>query len=112
MRLLRKPTISSATTRQVLREVEALDLLALYGRLACPLLVFNAVAAPESRLMKRWAGEGLALGAAYRKGLGDDLAALAADRERTEVATVDATHMLIRTHPGLLARRITAFLQP
>jgi pimeloyl-ACP methyl ester carboxylesterase len=109
---LGKPTISAETTRQVIREVGALDLFALYEQLDCPLLVFNATATETGRLQKLWAGEGLALATAYRHGLVRDLAVLAAKRPRTEVATVDASHMLIRTHPELVASSITAFLQP
>jgi pimeloyl-ACP methyl ester carboxylesterase len=109
---LRKPTISPENTRQVIRESGAIDLFALYQQLDCPLLVFNATATPTGWLQKRWAGEGLTLATAYRQGLDRDLAALAAERPRTEIATVDASHMLIRTHPDLVARRIAAFLQP
>jgi pimeloyl-ACP methyl ester carboxylesterase len=94
-----------------MREVDAIDLFALYRELTCPLLVFNATAPENRRSMKLLAGGGLSLVAAYRKGLERDFAALAAERAQTEVATVDATHMLIRTHPELVARRITAFLQ-
>ena len=111
LRLLRKPTVATDTVRQVRREVDALDLFAMYRELRCPLLVFNAVATEERRLMRAWAGEGVALAAAYRAGLVRDLDTLAAERPRTEVATVDATHMLIRTHPELVAQRITEFLQ-
>lgn len=112
LRLLRQPTVAPETVAQVRREVDALDLFALYDRLPCPLLVFNATAEEDRRLMRLWAGEGVTLAAAYRKGLERDLAALAAERPRTEVATVDASHMLIRTHPALVAQSIAAFLQP
>jgi pimeloyl-ACP methyl ester carboxylesterase len=110
--LLRKPTLSPQATREVIREVGAIDLFALYRKLSCPLLVFNAVATETGRMRRLWAGEGLELSTAYRAGLRRDLAALAADRARTEIATVDASHMLFRTHPELVARRITSFLQP
>ncbi|MCW2573252.1 MAG: hydrolase [Frankiales bacterium] len=108
---LRKPAVRPETARQVMREVDAIDLFALYRELRCPLLVFNATAPEDRRSMKLLAGEGLSLVAAYRKGLERDFASLAAERAQTEVATVDATHMLIRTHPELVARRITSFLQ-
>jgi pimeloyl-ACP methyl ester carboxylesterase len=111
LRVLGKPTISSETTRQVLREVDAIDLFELYRHISCPLLIFNAIATEDRRLMKLWAGDGLAMAAAYRQGLDRDLAALAADRPTTEVVTVDAPHMLIRTHPELVGQAITAFLQ-
>lgn len=112
LRLLRQPVIGSETAREVTRQSAAIDLLRAYEKLACPLLVFNAVAPEQRRWMGLWAGEGLALVAAYRQGLERDLATLAAERLWTEVVTVDASHLLIRTHPELVARRITAFLLP
>lgn len=112
LRLLRQPVVAAETVRQVRREVGALDLFAMYRELRCPLLVFNATATEDRRLMRLWAGEGVALAEAFRKGLVRDLAALAAERPRTEVATVDASHMLIRTHPELVAQRIREFLKP
>lgn len=111
LRVLRKPTVSAETVREVRREVDALDLFAMYRRLEGPLLVFNATATEDRRAMQLWAGSGIALAAAYREGLAQDLAALTAERPGTEVATVDAQHMLIRTHPELVARHITDFLQ-
>lgn len=109
--LRKKPTTTGETLRQVLREVDALDLFAMYAQLRCPLLVFNATATEDRGAMRIWAGKGLPLAAAYRRGLTRDLAALAADRDRVEVVTLDATHMLIRTHPELVADQITNFLQ-
>jgi pimeloyl-ACP methyl ester carboxylesterase len=109
--LLRKrPTTTGATARQVLQEVESIDLFAWYRELACPLLVFNATAPERRRLMRLWAGNGVSLAAAFRKGLGRDLAALADELDRVQVATVDATHILVRTHPELVAREVAAFL--
>lgn len=109
--LRKRPTTTGETLRQVLHEVDAIDLFALYRQLSCPLLVFNATAAEERRAMRLWAGKGLTLVTAYREGLARDFAALAAADDRVEVVTVDATHMLIRTHPGAVARSIEAFLQ-
>ena len=108
---LRKPTVSSGTVREVRREVDAIDLFALYRQLTCPLLVFNAIATEDCRAMKLWAGQGLLLANAYRQGLRRDLASLADGRPLTEVVTVDAPHMLIRTHTDLVAQHITTFLQ-
>lgn len=108
---LRRAPIAADTALQVTREAGTIDLPALYSRLTCPLLVFNAVAEEPSRLMRRWAGEGLLLARSYREGLTRDLAALAVERPATEVVTVDAPHVLIRTHPDLVADRMTAFLQ-
>lgn len=112
LRLLRQPVVAAETVTQVRREVDALDLFAMYRELRCPLLVFNAVATEDRRMMRLWAGKGVPLAEAYRRGLVRDLAALAPERPRTEVATVDASHMLIRTHPELVAQRIAKFLQP
>jgi pimeloyl-ACP methyl ester carboxylesterase len=104
--MLRKHATAPETVRQVMREVDAIDLFPLYQRLTCPLILFNAVAPEERRAMKVLTGKGLPLVGAYRQGLGRDLAALAAEKERTVAVTLDATHMLIRTHPELVARHI------
>jgi pimeloyl-ACP methyl ester carboxylesterase len=112
MRALRKPAVAAETVRQVIAESQALDLFALYRQVTCPLLVFNATAAEDRRVMKLWAGDGVSLARAFRQGLAHDLAALAAERPMTEIATVDATHMLIKTHPELVAQRIRAFRHP
>jgi pimeloyl-ACP methyl ester carboxylesterase len=109
---LGKPAVRRETVREVLDAADAIDLFALYRRLSCPLLVFNATASEQRRMRRLVAGEGPALVAAYRDGLRRDLAALAAEREGTQVCTVDAPHMLIRTHTELVARSITDFLQP
>ncbi len=93
-----------------MRASGTLDLAALYSQLRCPLLVVNAVAVEQSRLRKLWAGDGLRLVEAYREGLGHDLATLAAQRPGTEVVTVDAPHMLVRTHPELVAQHVSRFL--
>jgi pimeloyl-ACP methyl ester carboxylesterase len=106
----KKPTSTGATIRQVTREVEGLDLFAWYRRLACPLLVFNATALETRPLMRLWAGKGVPMVAAFRQGLVRDLAALAEEKDHVRVVTVDATHMLVRTHPELVAREVASFL--
>ena len=111
LRLLRQATVAAATVSEVRREVDALDLFAMYRQLQSPLLVSNAVATEDRRVMRLWAGQGVQLAEAYRKGLVRDLEVLSAERPQTEVVTVDAGHMLIRTHPELVAQRITGFLQ-
>lgn len=110
--VLRKPAISAELTRQVISEVDAIDLFALYRQLTGPLLIFNATATETSRVRKLMAGNGLALTGAYRQGLVRDFAALAEENPSTDVVTVDASHMLIRTHPGLVARHVMSFLLP
>lgn len=111
LRALRQQPITGETSRQIHVAVDALDLFAMYPQVACPLLVFNATA-PETRRSRRLlAGDGIGMVAVLRQGLARDLAALAAEHPSVEVATVDATHMLIRTHPDLVAQRITSFVQ-
>jgi pimeloyl-ACP methyl ester carboxylesterase len=111
MLVLRKEQTSTAdAARQVMAEVDELDLFDLYRRLSCPLLVFNATAPEDRRAMKVLVGKGLAMVGAYRRGLRRDLAALALERPTVEVVELDATHMLIRTHPEVVARHITGFL--
>ncbi|MCW2542879.1 MAG: hydrolase [Frankiales bacterium] len=111
-RLLGKGRLTaSSTVRQVMQEVDALDLMAMYERLGCPLLVFNAFGEETRGGMKKVVGKGLPLMRAYRQGLGQDLIALAERAPSIEVAQLDATHMLITTHPDFVAERITAFLR-
>jgi pimeloyl-ACP methyl ester carboxylesterase len=110
--LRKKPTSTGETLRQVMREVDAQDLFALYRQLACPLLVFNATAPEEGGVMRLLARKARPLVIAYRKGITRDLDELASEKGSVEVVTVDATHMLIRTHADTVAEHITAFLQP
>ena len=106
----RRPATTPHTLRQVMHSVAALDLPALYRRVECPLLVFNATGPDERRLVRIIAGtRGLSLARAHREGIGRDLATVAADRPLLEIADVHAAHMLIRTHPQLVADRITDF---
>src|SRR5206468_2564114 len=56
--LRKNPTTTAATLRRVTQEVETIDLFELYGQLTCPLLVFNATAPENGRLMKLLAGNG------------------------------------------------------
>jgi hypothetical protein len=109
--LRHKPATTSEISRQIRLEVDATDLFALYRQVGCPLLVFNATAAEDGWLRKRLVGKGAALVAAYRLGIGRDLAALAADNPLVSWVEVDATHMVIKTHPELVAEHVTAFLQ-
>ncbi|MGH7752474.1 MAG: alpha/beta fold hydrolase [Gemmatimonadales bacterium] len=108
----KKPATTATVLRQVTREVEELDPFARYEQLTCPLLVFNATAEEDRRLLKLLAAKGVALTRAYRQGLRRDLAALAADNPLVQAVEVDARHMLIRTHPELVAKHISDFLQP
>jgi pimeloyl-ACP methyl ester carboxylesterase len=109
---LRKRTMPSrASTMQVMDEVDALDLLGLYERVQCPLLLFNANKPQEAPgLMKLVIGKGVPLIRAYRLGLARDLDALAARKPNVRVVTEPLTHMLITTHPDVVARHIKDFL--
>ena len=106
----RTPTATAEAARQVVAEIETLDLFALYRQVPCPLLIFNATGQQHGPVMKIMFGRGLPLLAAYREGLRRDLLTLAQERPSTSVATISASHMLIRTHPDIVARRITEFL--
>lgn len=106
-----QPPTSPETTRQVMAAVDSTDLFTLYRSVRCPLLVFNATADEDRRLMLLLMGNGLPFLRAYRQGLRRDFAALAQEQGTFQVAEMDATHMLIRTHPGRVARVIDAFLQ-
>ena len=108
---LRQEHVAVETARQTKQEAAAIDLFELYEQISCPLLVFNAVSPRVSRISRVLAGSGPNLVGAFRQGLERDLAALAAANERTEVVTVDATHVLHRSHPELVAQHVTAFLQ-
>ncbi len=107
----KRPATSSRTLRQVIQNVDAVDLFAVYRAVRCPLLIFNAVRPEERRAIKLLAGDGVALTRAYRRGLSRDLCQLAANNQLVTVVEVDATHMLIKTHPKLVAERITGFWQ-
>jgi pimeloyl-ACP methyl ester carboxylesterase len=109
--LRQKPATTMETSRQVHAEVDGEDLFALYREVRCPLLVFNATAAEDRPAMRLLVGKGVPLLTAYRRGLGRDLTALATDSPTTQWVEVDATHMVIKTHPELVARHITSFLQ-
>jgi len=108
--LQKRPATTPQTLRQVIKDVDAVDLFSLYRDLDCPLLLFNATRPEERPAIKLLAGRGLALTRAYRQGLSRDLSALAEDNELIEVVEVDATHMLIKTHPVLVAEQIVGFV--
>jgi len=110
-KVLRKRVPSPKATRELQAAVDETDLLALYRSVRCPLLVFNATADENRPMMLRLIGkEGLSMLQAYRNGLRHDLKALADENPRVEVVEVDATHMLITTHPVEVAQHIDRFL--
>lgn len=102
----RRPAMS--TIEPLNAAVEGYDLLGLYRRVSCPLLIFNAVAAgPAAPGTPEWLSS---LMAAFRQGLRRDLGLLAANEPQVVVREVDATHMLIVDHPELVAGEVVGFL--
>lgn len=85
------------------------DTVAWHGAVSCPTLAFNAVA-PAGRILRRLVGQAMVQRQhAYRQGLRRDLAELAANCPTLMVVEVDASHRLIKTHPGVVASAIRAF---
>ncbi len=93
----------------MLAVIEQLFMFDHYGELACPLLVFNAVADDPLTNIEgnEWIGPFMG---AYRRGLGRDLASLAATHPNVEVETIDAAHYLIFSHADAVAGRIARFV--
>jgi pimeloyl-ACP methyl ester carboxylesterase len=95
-------------TRSLIADVEELDLFAVYRRVACPLLVYQAIAAaPAPPGLPSWWEEMMA---AHRLGLARDLEALAEAFPHVQVHAVDATHALILEQPELIAAELIAFI--
>lgn len=96
-------------TRDLLALVESLDLFAVYRRVRCPLLVYNAtrVEAPQRDGVPEWLGPHIQ---AFRAGLSRDLEALAAERPNVSLLEVDATHALPLEQPAEVARQISDFV--
>jgi pimeloyl-ACP methyl ester carboxylesterase len=90
----------------VLRE---LDMFALWRSVLVPLQIFNAYGPdPMATSVEgmEWYGDVMA---AYRRGLGRDLTALAASSPHITVTPIDAAHFLIVTHPEETAARMIEF---
>lgn len=108
--LVSRPSADSWS--EILTKVRELDLVALYRRVRCPLLIYRTelLTDPvpnEEESPEPWMGE---MTAAYRKGLRRDLANLEVEHQHVTVQTVDATHMLILELPGRLAEEISTFV--
>lgn len=90
------------TTAQVLRALAGADVVAWHGEAPCPSVALHAVGAGSSagRLL---GGDAVLLSRAHRAGLRRDLAALAARRPDVEVVEVNGGHLLITSHPELVA---------
>lgn len=97
------------TNRQVLAELAGADVVGWHAAAPCPSLAFNAVAPASGAARWLLGAEMIRLQRAHREGLRRDLAALAASRPDVMVVEVDAQHMLIGTHPAVVAEAILAF---
>jgi hypothetical protein len=110
-KVLRKRLPSMKTTRQITEACDATDWFGIYRQVKGPLLVFNATAdEARPRMVKMIGEEGLRMMRAYRNGLRRDLAALSAEHSNIAVTEIDATHMLISSHPVEVAQRMLSFL--
>jgi pimeloyl-ACP methyl ester carboxylesterase len=91
---------------EILAQAEAFDMLDLYSRVRCPVLIINGTAA-ELGAGPEWIKE---LMAAYRKGIERDLAELARRQGNFRIANLAASHALVFEQPGAVAHEILAFL--
>lgn len=92
--------------REIIAACERVDLLDLYERVHCPLLIFIATT-PFWVPIPAWAKEILV---AYRTGLTRDLARLADKQPNVHVTSIDASHSLIVERPQVIADAIINFL--
>lgn len=97
------------TSRQVLAELDRTDVVAWHAAAPCPSLALHAVEAGAGAVSRLLGEQMRRLQRAHQEGLSRDLAALAAARSDVMVAEVAATHLVIRTHPQLVADAITSF---
>jgi len=101
-----RPT--AETTAQLLTEVKAADMMALWAACLCPLLVFNCVRPDQARPdMPEWMPE---LMAAYRRGLTIHLTALAQQHPNLSLQVFDGDHALIVNQHELVADIILTYL--
>ena len=91
----------------MLAQAEAFEMLDLYSRVRCPVLIINGTAA-ELGMGPEWIKE---LMAAYRKGIERDLAELAVRQENIRVVNLAASHALVFEQPHAIAAEIQAFLR-
>ena len=90
---------------EILAEADAFDMLDLYARVRCPVLIINGTAA-ELGAGPDWIKE---LMAAYRKGIQRDLAELTGRQGNIRVANLAASHALIFEQPHAIADEILTF---
>jgi len=92
---------------EILAQAEAFDMLDLYSRVGCPMLVVNGTAA-ELGPGPEWIKE---LMAAYRKGIERDLAELVERQSNVKVINLAASHALVFEQPQAIANQILTFLR-
>ena len=95
--------------------IDAADLLDVYRRSRCPLLIFDATRIPDysdvpeaaAAVLPSWLGEHLA---AIQDGIARGLATVAETTPHVRVETVDLTHALVTEDPAGIARIVTGFV--
>jgi len=92
---------------EILADADAFDMLDLYSRVRCPVLIINGTAA-ELGAGPDWIKE---LMAAYRKGIQRDLAELTGRQGNIRVANLAASHALVFEQPHPVADEIRTFLR-
>jgi pimeloyl-ACP methyl ester carboxylesterase len=84
------------------------DLFELYRRVPVPLQIFNAYGPDPLAALEGMEFYGDVM-AAYRRGLGRDLEALAGAHPSIQIAPIDAPHFLVVTHPAEVAAAMIQF---
>jgi pimeloyl-ACP methyl ester carboxylesterase len=92
---------------EILAQAEAFEMLDLYSRVQCPVLIVNGTAA-ELGGGPEWMKE---LTAAYRKGIERDLAELAGRQRNVRAINLAASHALVFEQPQAIANEILKFLR-
>ena len=92
---------------EILANADALDMIDLYSRVRCPVLIINGTAA-EFGAGPEWSKE---LMAAYRTGIERDLAQLAGRQRNVRAINLAASHALVFEQPHAIALEILKFLR-
>jgi len=92
---------------EILAQAEAFDMLDLYSRVQCPVLIVNGTAA-ELGAGPEWIKE---LMAAYRKGIERDLVELTGRQKNVRAINLAASHALVFEQPGAIANEFLKFLR-